>query len=150
MSGRLGWIATLVLLVAAVGCGQSAAPPEQVAALRVFGLADAAPANLDCGSGSTSARTRVVRPPSLDALDALASIVDPEVTGVEPLPETNRAIVDILGILPDGGTALYSVQVERDEAGAWRIGWFAGPGMEWPTPGRRRDEGLTTSGANQR
>ena len=149
MSERSGWIATLALLVAAVGCGQSAAPPEEAAALRIFGLTGAAPDEPRLQEWFELGQDEGRKTALLDALDALGTVVDPEVTGVEPLPETNRAIVDILVALPGGGTALYSVQVERDGAGAWRIGWFAGPGLEWPTPGRRRNQGLTTSGADR-
>jgi len=150
VSGRTRWIATLALLVAAAGCGPPALSPEELAALRIFGLAGAAadepllPEWFDLGKDD-GRKTAL-----LDALDALATIVDPTVTGVEPLLETKGAIVDIRGSLPGGGSALYSVQVEPDADGKWRIGWFAGPGTAWPTPGRPRDEGLTTSGADPR
>ena len=118
--------------------------------MRVFGLAGTAPDEPRLREWFVLGRDEDRKTALLDALDALAAIFDPTVTAVEPLPETEGAIVDIRGSLRGGGTALYSVQVEPDERGGWRIGWFAGPGVEWPTPGQRRDGGLTTSGVDQR
>ena len=80
----------------------------------------------------------------MDSLESLRETAEPEIVRVEPMPELNRAAIDVKVTLAGGGTATYSFQAERSDAG-WRVVWFAGPGVAWPRKPRGPGENLSTS-----
>lgn len=79
----------------------------------------------------------------LDAIDALGSADEIEIVEIYPMDELIRESFDLVGRLPGGGSARYSVQIDT-ATDPGRILWFSGPGVEWPTR-RRRGPGLSTS-----
>ena len=79
----------------------------------------------------------------LDAIEALRPVNEVEIVETYRLDGLGRESFDLLGALPGGGTARYSIQLDTSiEAG--RIVWFSGPGVEWPQR-RGRGPGLSTS-----
>jgi len=79
----------------------------------------------------------------LDAIRALRPVSEVEIVETYPMNNLLRLSFDLLGRLPGGGLAEYSVQLDTaSEPGT--IVWFSGPGVEWPTR-RRRGDGLSTS-----
>jgi hypothetical protein len=140
--------ATLAVLIL-TACGEeepaTQAGPEQTA-LRMFELAqDKQPSEQlisELFGAGLDERERVAL---LEALSALAEPSALEATGSEQLEGLNRVVVDIAAALPAGGEARYSVQLEQTAQGEWRILWFQGPGLAWPSKARPRGDGLTTS-----
>jgi len=82
-----------------------------------------------------------------DALEQLARSGEPEVLRIEPLGASDHVVVDLVSRLPGGGEASFSVELHSNDDERWIVGWFDGPGIEWPPPRRRRDQGLSTSPA---
>jgi hypothetical protein len=82
-----------------------------------------------------------------DALEELARSGEPEVVRIEPLGGADHVVVDLVSRLPGGGEASFSVELHSTDDETWIVGWFDGPGIEWPPPQRRRDQGLSTSPA---
>jgi len=80
----------------------------------------------------------------LDAIDALAPAANPRVVEVVPLEGLGRTNVEVVADRP-GGEVRVALQVEPTVGDGLRIRWFQAPGVEWPTPARRRDEGLSSS-----
>ncbi len=80
----------------------------------------------------------------LDSVAALAHFGPPEVEGIQEIA-ADVSMVDLRASTPGGGTATFSFQVEGNPTEGFRVTWFAGPGIEWPPPRRRRGEGLSSS-----
>ena len=146
MSARL---ATLLLLIAVVGCRSST--PQNIddaparAALELLALAGGDPeaAALRPHLGRTpdaSERTAL-----LDALQDLDLDGVPTVAGISTFDGDRWAVVDLAGTQSDGVEIRLSVQLEAPEPGHWVVRWIAGPDVEWPSRGRRRGDGLTVS-----
>ncbi len=81
----------------------------------------------------------------LEALAGITDLAEPTVVRTVPLSGLDRVAVDLSAATPAGGSAEFSVQLERSAGGEWQIRWFQGPGVEWPRRGRPRGAGLTTS-----
>jgi hypothetical protein len=81
----------------------------------------------------------------LDALSGLGTAADPEVIAVSRPEGPEDAFVDLAAELPGGGSARFSVRLRASGAETWRVSWFQGPGVEWPTSRAGRDQGLSTS-----
>ena len=139
----------LPLLLAPSGCGRETPEPvsgAEAAALELFRLARAGDGERDGPDTPFDPGLADDRRAALyDALDLLASVDDPSIVTVEPLPEVGRTVIDLSAALAGGGAASYSVQLEETAGQAWVVRWFQGPGVEWPTPRRSRDSGLTSS-----
>jgi hypothetical protein len=136
-------------LLALAGCGDPAPDAEDPAAAvhELFALARP-------GGAGREERLRALfgaevvgeaGPALLDAVAALAPAVPARVAPPERLGADGPVAIDVEAELDGGGRARYSVQLARRPDGAWRIRWFQGPGVEWPAPSPRRDEGLSIS-----
>jgi hypothetical protein len=137
--------------LALLACGRAGKPdpgPEETA-LELFELAraplgegpdDAALVTMFGVEAGDPARVSL-----LEALDALAGAGTPSVVSVQPLDTLHRVAVDLEAESPAGGSARYSVQVERGAGGGWVVRWFQGPDLGWPAERPPRGEGLTTS-----
>ncbi len=79
------------------------------------------------------------------ALASLAGASSPRPVAIAPLGGPERAAVDVEAVLPGGAVARFSVEARRQQDGTWRVAWFAGPGVEWPSARPRTGEGLTSS-----
>ena len=80
----------------------------------------------------------------LDALDRISESAAPNLLGLESDPNAQEAFVDLEIELRGAGRAVYNVKLRRIGAEGWRIAWFQGPGVEWPSR-NRKGAGLTTS-----
>lgn len=145
---RLARVTVLALLGLAVVVGCSGPEPDPndpgAVALHLFTRAANAPDPaelLEIFDPDGLADRKV---PLLDTLDVIAGSSSPELLGVDIGPDSDEAFVDLAVELPGEGRAVYSVKLRRLEEFGWRIAWFQGPGVEWPTAGRR-GAGLTTS-----
>ena len=79
----------------------------------------------------------------LDAIQALRPIDEIEIVETYPMEDLVRVSFDLVGRLPGGGIARYSVTLDTaSEPGT--IVWFSGPGVEWPDR-KPRGPGLSTS-----
>ena len=79
----------------------------------------------------------------LDSIEALQSADEVEIVQAYPMDDLIRVSFDLVGRLPGGGIARYSVQLNTStEPGT--IVWFSGPGVEWPDR-KPRGPGLSTS-----
>ena len=154
MQARGFALTVLVIATVAVGCGEDESPPAppatpEEAALALFRLA-ATPLDEDSGLDAVA---EVVEadlwsddPGSLlDAIEALRGVEDIRVVGAEGLDGLDRWVVDLEGRRPGPTLADYTVQVASAGEDLWRVVWFRGPGVEWPTRRSPRGEGLTTS-----
>jgi hypothetical protein len=141
-------LATLLLLSLAAGC--KPAQPEAVTAeggaLLLFATAKESEISeeqlhqLFGEVGDAGARAVL-----LDALQELSVAGDPQVVDLQELAALDRTVVDLEATLSGGGVASYSVQLQPTPAGLFRVTWFAGPGVEWPPPPRRRGQGMSSS-----
>ena len=82
----------------------------------------------------------------VDALLALRPVAPATILAVEPLEGLGRTAVEAELPLAGGGTARVALDLRRTDDG-WRVGWFAGAGVEWPPTPRGRGTGLSTSAA---
>ncbi|NIM00309.1 MAG: hypothetical protein GTN89_05235 [Acidobacteria bacterium] len=156
-SAELTWRAAAVLLpglAAALlvlpGCGGEPdpyAPPatREDTVLAMFALTrvnhEAEPQSLERLFGTITDEQQ--RAALLDAIDALAPADEIEIVETYPMDDLVRESFDLVGRLPGGGVARFSVQIDTStEPG--RIVWFSGPGVEWPAR-KRRGPGLSTS-----
>ncbi len=144
--------AALSLLVAACGDSRS---PEAESLPPSFDSREAALALFQAAQTNRTSPKEIeaLVPPDLtperrmalaETLAGLRKTLEARLVGEEPVG-VDRSAVDIEILLPGGGTARYSVQVERKEDRSWRVISIHGPGAAWPpnpTPG---DEGLSTS-----
>jgi len=141
--------AAILAVLILTACGEeepaTQAGPEQTA-LRLFELAqDKQPPEELISELFGPGLDDRERAALLDALSALAGPSAPEAAGSERLEGLDRVAVDIAAALPAGGEARYSVQLEQTAQGEWKILWFQGPGLAWPSKARPRGDGLTTS-----
>lgn len=144
---RTLWLPLVLLAVAA--CrepGASRAKDPQHAALALFELAGLPhePDDSQLDRLLTSRPDASRRAALRDALALLGRAAPAEVVGAAPLPDPDRAVVDVAAALPGGGTAYYSVQCRRADDGSWRVAGFHGPGVEWPRPGASKGDGLSS------
>lgn len=153
MSRATGPVLLAVAVVAATGC---ASPPEvpdgppatpEQAALAAIALAGEGPVDPDAprlaevfGDVDEDDRASL-----LDALAALAPASDPRIVSVEPLEGLGRVHVDVAVAWQGGGEATISAQVVPTAEGTVQVRWLQGPGVEWPAPPARRDDGISTS-----
>jgi hypothetical protein len=79
----------------------------------------------------------------LDAIEALRPVDEIEIVEIYPMDDLVRVSFDLVGRLPGGGIARYSVQLDTS-TGPGTIVWFSGPGIEWPDR-KPRGPGLSTS-----
>lgn len=142
--------AALVLLLAVSGCAAPNPPPESdpaAVARRLFALARGGePTDEQLQELFDSDLLTDRRVQLLDALASLGDVQLAEALEVHPLSGKDEVVVDLTGVPPGGGAARYSVQLRALEPGVWRIGWFLGPGVEWPRV-PSRDDGLSVSSA---
>jgi len=146
---RLSLALLFVFVAGLVGCPQrqSAPEPEPARVAReLFRLAHTEPLDEDRIDELFDLDREDRRRSALyDALAELARSGEPEVVRIEPMGSPEEVVVDLISALPGGGAASFSVALRTGHDGAWTVGWFAGPGVEWPPPRRRRDQGLSTS-----
>ncbi len=139
-------VALGALALVPVGCNRQEPVTEPAAtALRLFEAASSDPAPEQVDGLFGPVEEGLSRATLLDSMAELARAGSPEVTDVVELAELATFAVDLVARLPGGGTARYSVQVVAEEDGSYRVRWFQGPGVEWPSQARRRGPGLTTS-----
>ena len=136
-------------LLLAAACGGPEPDPQNPAsvAVHLFALAGREPAFEELAATFDAKTLEAWQGPLLDNLDALSRLgasEPPEVLGVDRVPGTPEAYVDLAAELPGRGRADCSVLLRSTGETGWRIVWFQGPGIEWP-PRSRRDAGLTTS-----
>jgi hypothetical protein len=140
---------TLAVIAALIGC--SCSTPEPAAptsptetVLELFELTrfdDPAVERVDGVFGGTD--DEQARAALLDAIQALRPIDEIEIVETYPMEDLLRVSFDLVGRLPGGGIARYSVAVSTaSEPGT--IVWFSGPGVEWPDH-KPRGPGLSTS-----
>ena len=79
----------------------------------------------------------------LDAIEALQPVDEVEIVETYPMDDLVRVSFDLVGRLPGGGIARYSVQLDTS-TDPGTIVWFSGPGVEWPDR-KPRGSGLSTS-----
>ena len=140
---RLGALGALLL--AALGCTGLGGPAgPEAAAISLFELAGSEPEpdRIDATFGPVD--DELSRARLLDALEQLPPTDEPQVVEVVPRADSGPVIVDLAVMLDSGGEATFSVKLDRDADGPWRIAWFQGPGIEWPRSARRKDNGLST------
>ncbi len=142
--------ALIVALAGLVACGvrtpESATEPatraETVLALFDLARADEAdPERVERLFGRISDERE--RADLLDAIDALQAVDEVEIVETYSMDDLVRDSFDLVGHLPGGGLARFSVQLDTAEEPGTII-WFSGPGVEWPTR-RLRGPGLSTS-----
>ena len=144
---RGSWLPAVLLLASCAGSEIQEVPAPGNLALELFEIAreeDPAPERLD--ALFELGHDDRLRAELGDALELLAVAVDPQIVRVEPMAGPGKTAVDLVAGLPGGGSADYSVQFAERE-GVWKIVWFDGPGVDWPTRSRGRDEGLSSSPA---
>jgi len=133
--GTNGVVPLLLGLLALAGCSApepDAHDPESVA-LRLFALPAAASTVDPLAAVFDPLQLSGGRADLLDALDGLAAPATPTVLGMQTAPEGAEAFVDLEVELPGSGRAVYNVKLRRLGEQGWRIAWFQGPGVEWPT-----------------
>ncbi|MCP3982576.1 MAG: hypothetical protein GY716_25070 [bacterium] len=143
MLSRTRLIPAAVLLVLGLSCSPNPGPatPEN-AALDLFDLAaQQMPADDDVGRRFGLDPDDPRRAALLDALETVADVRSPRVLAVQEIEEGTRFAVDVTAELTGGGSAVYSVQLERVD-GEFVVHWFGGPGASWPDAAGRRP-GLT-------
>ncbi len=133
----------VVALAALVGCAPE--PPTRAGAvLELFELAhidEPLAERVDGLFGNVE--DEQARAALLDAIQALRPVGEVEIVETYPMDDLVRVSFDLVGQLPGGGVARYSVQLDTaTEPGT--IVWFSGPGVEWPDR-RPRGSGLSTS-----
>jgi len=140
----------LFALAALAGCsdvpdsGGRAPATSSEAALELFELArvdEPATERIDELFGSVE--DEQARAALLDSIAALPAADEIEIVETYPMEDLVRVSFDLVGRLPGGGIARYSVQLNTvTEPGT--IVWFSGPGVEWPQR-KSRGPGLSTS-----
>ncbi len=119
--------------------------PEERAALALFTLAGQL--DIDEPLLQSTVREDLIerdRTALLDALGELHGDTAPQITGIEAMIPDDRRMVLLERPLADEGLAAFRVLTERQADDAWRVVWFAGPGIEWPAPSLS-GEGLSSS-----
>ena len=143
--------AGLALIAFAVLAGCRGTPPEPLApaspaetVLELFALARLdEPANERVDGLFGSVDDEQARAELLDAIEALRPVDEVEIVETYPMSDLDRESYDLVGQLPGGGIARYSVQLDTS-MDPGMIVWFSGPGVEWPHRGRG-GTGLSTS-----
>jgi hypothetical protein len=134
------------LLAVCLGACSAPEPGPVEAAREMFRLARERPPAAERVDALFGSETRGARRAALlDALEHLAGLSEPQLSGVETMSDLRRTAVDLYAELPGGGIARFSVQLEAIGDEGWRVRWFRGPGVEWPPARPRRDEGLSSS-----
>lgn len=143
-----GAIAVLVCTIALCACAAPHPSPTAedpgAVALQLFSLPEEPPQEGALAQIFDPDALSGGRVSLLDALEALAGFPPPELLAVEAIEGDEEAFADLAVELPGGGRAAFSVKLRRLEAEGWRVAWFQGPGVEWPSRGRR-GESLSTS-----
>ena len=146
---RLSLALLFVIVAGLLGCPQRQPPPEPEparVARELFRLAHTEPLDEDRIDRLFDIDREDRRRSALyDALAELARSGEPEVVRIEPMGGPDEVVVDLTSALPGGGAASFSVVLRTGDDGTWTVGWFDGPGVEWPPPRRRPDQGLSTS-----
>jgi hypothetical protein len=140
---------TVVAIAALVGCSCSTPEPATPTSrtetvLELFELSrldDPAAERVDGLFGGTE--DEQARAALLDAIQALRPADAVEIVETYAMDDLVRVSFDLVGRLPGGGIARYSVQLNTS-AEPGTIVWFSGPGVEWPDR-KPRGPGLSTS-----
>jgi hypothetical protein len=141
-----GALAALAAIAVLTACSEPAPPDPARQARCPFELARLdEPGEDELSACFGPLRDDAARADLLDALAALRPAAKPEVVAEERLDDLALAVIDLAASLPGGGSARYSVHLERDDEDRWIIGWFRGPGVEWPRQRRPGGEGLSSS-----
>lgn len=137
-------ISLALLAITITACTAAPNGPEQVA-LELFHVAQERPLPLERIDAMFDLRADDPRRVSLlDAMDRLRRAGQPTVVRIQVLQDLERTAVDLENRLDGGGIASYTVQLEHS-GDDWIVRWLGGPGVEWPLPRRRRDQGLSSS-----
>jgi hypothetical protein len=141
-----GKLLLLLGLLTVAACSVPAPDPQDPAsvALQLFALSESDPGAEELRAWFDPDLLTDQNVALLDALDGISESAAPNLLGVESEPNSQEAFVDLEIELRGAGRAVYNVKVRRIGEDGWRIAWFQGPGVEWPSR-NRKGAGLTTS-----